>query len=225
MLLDENEEKLTKYSIKSFNKYILPHITKNRKAKILDVGCGYGRYIKALNDNGYENVYGIDISQEQIDYAKNNMGLKNVEIYDALDFLKYKKDEYEVILLLDILEHLEIEQSILLIKLCYESMKDKGVLIIQVPNAFSPLSIHRHSDLTHKRAYTIHSIRQSLLLGGFTKINQFHLPIEVHGLKSLIRRSIWSIIINPLISLYMLVVGASLRGGIYTPNLLTIAKK
>src|SRR5215472_17802417 len=63
---------------------ILPHLPQNRNAHILDVPCGYGRYLKALASHGYTNASGIDISAEQIAFAREKLKLTKVEVADGL---------------------------------------------------------------------------------------------------------------------------------------------
>ncbi|WP_136668007.1 bifunctional 2-polyprenyl-6-hydroxyphenol methylase/3-demethylubiquinol 3-O-methyltransferase UbiG [Flavobacterium sp. H122] len=43
--------------------------------KILDYGCGYGRIVKELNKKGYNNVIGIDTSDELVLRGKNENNL------------------------------------------------------------------------------------------------------------------------------------------------------
>jgi 2-polyprenyl-3-methyl-5-hydroxy-6-metoxy-1,4-benzoquinol methylase len=42
-----------------------------KDARILDVGCGYGRTISELHDAGYENLFGTDFSEKMIESSKN----------------------------------------------------------------------------------------------------------------------------------------------------------
>ena len=70
MLLGENEHTITNLSIKYFNHHISRHLPHDKKSSILDIGCGFGRYLKALEMNGYPNSFGIDPSEEQISYAE-----------------------------------------------------------------------------------------------------------------------------------------------------------
>lgn len=210
-----------------FEEYILAHIPSEKDTRILDVGCGYGRYLKLLLDRGYTNASGIDISEKQIAYAKDVLGLANASVRDAFEFLEHAGNEYGVILLLDVLEHLETRKSIQLIRLIRQSLKDGGVLIIQAPNALAPLSPFRYGDITHIRAYTVHSMHQSLLMGGFApeNIRHFELPPHVRGLKSLARRLVWKCMLKPIISAFMLAAYGDLIGGIYTSNMLTVVRK
>ena len=105
MLLGENEHTITNLSIKYFNHHISRHLPHDKKSSILDIGCGFGRYLKALEMNGYPNSFGIDPSEEQISYARDRLHLTNIENIDAISFLNKSKHLYDAILLLDVLEH------------------------------------------------------------------------------------------------------------------------
>src|SRR5687768_12572113 len=63
----------------------------SKDAAILDLGCGYGVNLSCLVDMGYVNCHGIDISAEQIEYARTTMGLSNVEHADARHWLEGKR--------------------------------------------------------------------------------------------------------------------------------------
>lgn len=55
----------TPFNIEEFSKYV------PIKAKILDVGCGYGRTLDELYRNDYKNLIGIDFSEKLIERGKN----------------------------------------------------------------------------------------------------------------------------------------------------------
>jgi ubiquinone/menaquinone biosynthesis C-methylase UbiE len=71
-----------------------------RDRKILDVGCGYGRSLLGLQQNGYQNLYGIDYSSEMIQRAKNETGLPTAHLVcgSALS-LPFEDEFFDVILL------------------------------------------------------------------------------------------------------------------------------
>lgn len=225
VLANAEEAALTKTSFRNFEKHILPLLPSDRRACILDIGCGYGRYLMALDLAGYRDVHGIDVSEEQIRYAQERLGLQNCACVDALEFLGGRVCAYDAILLLDVMEHLDLGYAIALCSAVQRALRPGGVLIVQVPNAVSPLCPHLYADVTHQRAFTTDSVEQALRMGGFHNFRHFATPTPVHGLKSFIRRMICEVIVNPLLKAYFLVVVGSTRGGIYTPNLLTITKK
>jgi len=225
MLTGLDERELTQWSIGYFSANIGSHLPNNRDARIIEIGCGYGRNLQAMQKLGYDNVRGIDISEEQIAYARSRLGLTNVEVGDAVAALEGAEETYDAILLLDVLEHLELAYSVRLIQAVRSALKPGGIFVIQVPNAMSPLSPNRHWDITHLRAYTTHSMEQNLRLGGFSEMHHYELPAHVHGVASLIRRALWFAVVKPLISAYMLVANSNRMGGIYTMNMLTVARR
>jgi 2-polyprenyl-3-methyl-5-hydroxy-6-metoxy-1,4-benzoquinol methylase len=225
VLANADEATLTRISSRNFERNILPLLPADRQAKVLDIGCGYGRYLKALESSGYVDVYGIDVSEEQIAYARERLGLRNCMCGDALEFLGDQSGTYDVILLLDVMEHLDIAYAVELCRAVHRALKPGGLFVVQVPNGLSPMSPHLHADVTHQRAFTTQSVEQVLRRSGFSGFRHSATPMPVHGLKSLIRRTVWELVVNPLLKAYFLVVVGSTLGGIYTPNLLTATTK
>ena len=116
-------------------KYILKNIDKNnlKNMKVLDLGCGGGLTCEPLARLGAE-VTGIDFVKQNIIVAKNhsiNSNLKIEYINDDLDKLNLKK-KYDLILLLEVIEHLDDWE--LLIKKIKKNLKPKGKLIISTIN-------------------------------------------------------------------------------------------
>jgi ubiquinone/menaquinone biosynthesis C-methylase UbiE len=57
---------------KSEEKFIKSFI-KNKNSKILELGCGTGRLLKILNDNGFTKLYGIDISSKMVEICRKSL--------------------------------------------------------------------------------------------------------------------------------------------------------
>jgi 2-polyprenyl-3-methyl-5-hydroxy-6-metoxy-1,4-benzoquinol methylase len=126
---------------------------KDKKDNILEIGCGMGRFMLMLKENGYQNLTGLDIDQSQIDVAqKENL---NVFLSDASDFLMRNNEKYDVIYCFDVLEHIEKDNQLPLLKLIHQHLSDDGFLVLQVPNAMSPTATYfRYIDFTHLVSYT-----------------------------------------------------------------------
>ena len=58
----------------------------DKKAKIIDLGCGNGGFVYWLQQIGYQNAEGIDISAEQIETGQK-LGIKNIKQADIKEFL------------------------------------------------------------------------------------------------------------------------------------------
>lgn len=96
---------------------------------ILEIGCGDGKFLE-LCKNSY-SVYGIDISKDQVDRAREKIGPERVYLQPSGE-IELQKSFYDGILLFSLLEH-EIK-PIKLLNSCFHSLKANGTLIIKVPN-------------------------------------------------------------------------------------------
>lgn len=116
--------------------------------KILDVGCGTGinlTYLKAITDF----VIGIDLSKEAIEFCKLR-GHKKLSQANVLS-LPFKDNSVEIVLALDILEHIENDE--LAIREFKRVLKSEGKLLITT-SAFNFLW-GMHDDIHHHyRRYT-----------------------------------------------------------------------
>jgi len=106
---------------RNFNLYmdlpeeILKNLPKNKNAKILDLGCGYGAFLNALSRLGYKNLYGVEIGKEQVEFLKD----KGFKIYqlDLIEFLKTCNEKFDCITLFDVLEHFKKDEIVQIIPL------------------------------------------------------------------------------------------------------------
>ncbi len=201
-------------------------LPENKNAKILEVGCGYGRYLLCLAEMGFSNCYGIDISREQITYAKDSLNLKNVEEADAFLWLNDKESVYDCILCIDILEHFSTHDLLILGEKVCSALKPDGVAIFQIPNGMSPLNPIIYGDLTHVRAFTPQSMQQFFLNIGLAPLRYLHIPPHIYNITSLCKRIIWTFFIQPLIHAIVLTTHGRVFGGnIYTSNFIAYAKR
>lgn len=82
--------------------WFIPEI-KNKKASILDIGCGEGRGLDVLKKHGYLNLCGIDLSEEKLNKASQN----GHKVYNSdFHFLsEINNQEYDYIFCSHTLEH------------------------------------------------------------------------------------------------------------------------
>lgn len=165
---------------------ILP---KDKGSKILDIGCGCGHFLYYLEKKGYRDFLGIDISEEQVNYCRENISKKAV-LANALEYLKGKDGVYDVISAHDVMEHMPKDMIIEFLRLVRGALKIGGIFIVRVPNMSNPLCLDsRYGDFTHEVGFTAKSLYQALWNGGFRDINVLaDTPIKVRSFKNLVRK-------------------------------------
>jgi 2-polyprenyl-3-methyl-5-hydroxy-6-metoxy-1,4-benzoquinol methylase len=166
-------------------------IPPDHHAAILDLGCGTGDLVWWLQRRGYTAAGGIDVSPEQIEIAAR-LGVRNVAVADAVEYLGDRVGCYEVLILRDVLEHLERPRVVQVLDLCREALRPGGVLLAQVPNAEAPFwGRIRYGDFTHELAFTESSLRQLFATLGFSSTAVYPAgPVRLRA-KDLPRQALW----------------------------------
>lgn len=144
---------------KYYEYYTQDWLPKDKGAKILDIGCGSGQFIYFLNKLGYVKVTGVDLDATQVEFAQK-LGL-NAKFISAHEYLKDCEHDLDLIVMLDILEHLTLEELFSLLELAYQALVPGGKIIVSVPNASSPTGLWtRFSDITHEICFSPTSLSQ-----------------------------------------------------------------
>ena len=140
-------------------------------ADILDIGIGRGEMLSCLKTWGYSKSRGIDISLSTVNFCRGiNLNVELVS--DTESWLADNVNSFDVITLLDVLEHINKESLVSFLRAIKNSLKDGGVLIIQTPNAQSPdFQLHRYNDITHEFCFSEHSLSQLLITVGFSSFS------------------------------------------------------
>lgn len=168
--MNENFEKIyhqyekNHFWFRARRKYIVDCLNKfPQDISILDIGCSSGILLNELMSCGFkqENLYGIDISEDAIEYCKDSQ-LKNVFVMDAQSPNLNRK--FDVIVSSDCLEHLE--QDVDALKRWYDLLKDGGILLIFVP-AFKFLWSQHDVANMHYRRYTEKELKNKLTSSNF----------------------------------------------------------
>ncbi|MFH1770971.1 MAG: class I SAM-dependent methyltransferase [archaeon] len=103
-----------------FIKKYLSKVPKNKT--ILDVGCGEGVLVNEFKSKGY-NIKGLDY----------NYSSKNVLKGDITN-MKLKDNTYDLIMALDVLEHLSFADQELAVKEMKRIIKKSGRILLTIPN-------------------------------------------------------------------------------------------
>jgi len=86
-------------AVQIFQEYV-----KDKKLKIVDVGCGTGLVGQELEKSGFINFDGIDISQEMIDIAYSR-GYKALFLGNLNESLPFKSKSYDAALCVGVFTH------------------------------------------------------------------------------------------------------------------------
>ncbi len=115
-------------------KVFLEKIESKEKKLFIDVGCGNGRHIFLAESLGFkkENIYGIDISENQI----KNLKEKNYNVF-VLDMKRLStiKKEFDVIVNIASFHHiLNFNDQKKVLEEHYKILSDKGIFLLSVWN-------------------------------------------------------------------------------------------
>lgn len=155
-----------------------------KKGLLLDIGCGYGYYLKIFKNFGFKSQ-GIDISNKAISHTRKFFRIKVVKGW----FEKYlfKKQKFDLITMVDVLEHFQNPNKVML--KVNHILNNKGIIFIQTPNINSLMS-----KLTgkywywllvpnHQHIFSLESIKILLSLNKF-KILKISTIDDIHELCS-----------------------------------------
>jgi len=163
---------------------------KDKKLKILDVGCGVGTIDLFLAAQGH-SVKGIDISQKAIDictHAKKETGLKGVEfVCTSVEEMKVT-ETFDLIICSEVIEHVKQDQKLL--NMLSTRLKKNGVLLLTTPSLNAPLyrlGYLRDFDqrVGHLRRYTLDLITQKVEKAGFE-------VVKTYKTESILRNSLYT---------------------------------
>jgi SAM-dependent methyltransferase len=119
--------------------------------KILDIGAS-NRNLEGRLKRHYPNLIykSMDVDQEQLH-----------DFYSLGEI----RETFDVVLLFEVIEHLELEEGLKILKRIYGLLNEGGRLILTTPNVFNPSRFWR--DATHKVAYCYDELGGLLLAQGF----------------------------------------------------------
>ncbi|CAH0547950.1 unnamed protein product [Brassicogethes aeneus] len=126
--------------LRNFNYIVNPHVINligNIKDKtVLDVGCGFGRYLEILSKHTPSKLVGCDISEHQIQLCKESVKNKDIEYYivdfsDASSSIALGQNKYDIVYNVFVILYIEtLEKLKTCIENCYKCLKKGGKVVI-----------------------------------------------------------------------------------------------
>lgn len=124
--------------IKLFEKNLNRIEKYSSKGKLLDVGCGYGTFLKMAEDSGWQ-IQGVEISNSAYKYAKERLGLNVLK--STLKEARYPDEYFNVVTLWGVLEQLYNPSAEL--REVKRILKEGGLIALRLHNATFHIFIHR----------------------------------------------------------------------------------
>lgn len=211
---------------KQFSEEILPLLEyMNRQAKILDMGCGSGSLLSALNHSGFSDIIGVDVSPEQVAMA-GEMGVTGVIQGDVLEVLRSSNNKFDLITGMDIIEHFTKNELVEVLQAAYAALKPGGMVLLRTPNMDAPIaSVFAYGDFTHELLLNASGAQQVMLAAGFSRVDVLPSLMRTNGrLKEQIRKVSWAIL-SLRLKLELFATARSSKNVIFTPNLIIKAIK
>lgn len=166
------------HSLRFINKY------RNKKRKLLDVGCGNGIFLREASKNKW-NVAGIDMSSKMVAYLRSNF---NYKVFQGDILSTNIKDKYDIVTLNQVIEH--FSKTRLLIKRCHSLLNKEGLIYIATPNILSTTSKIRKEKFDyiippeHLSYFNKRTLYDILTSEGFRilEFNTWSYPVDLAGI-------------------------------------------
>ena len=141
------------------------------ESKIIDIGCGTGKLLLKMRNNGFNNLHGIDLFIEQ-DYLQDNINIIKQDLF-------HLTDTYDLIMLNHSFEHMEEPEKVL--NRLKMHLTEKGIIIIRIPVAGS-YAWRKYGinwvQLDAPRHYYLHTIKSISLLCKNAGLNLVNILFE-----------------------------------------------
>ena len=143
----------------------------DKKARILDIGCGDGKFLFFLQQNGHSAIEGVELSSQQAKEAKKYLKCPIHVVDDTSVFLQEHISTYRMIAMNDILEHIPKREILNFLRAVLGALRPEGNVVINVPQVSGFTSLFgRYRDFTHETIFTELSLKQVLSLAGYSNI-------------------------------------------------------
>lgn len=171
-------------------------IIKNYKksGKLLDIGCGNGRFLSLMQKLGFD-VWGCELNLNSKDFAPKF--LEGRIFYNELSKCNFAAKSFDVVIMIQSLEH--VNQLDELFTEIRRIIKDDGIVFIYVPNMeffefrlFGPYYYNLEAP-RHLYCFTRRSISKLLSRHGF-KVDRFFRkhPLEIFSSPTSLHYGLWS---------------------------------
>ena len=204
-------------NLKAFFKYF----PSNVRGKLLDVGCGDGRFLKHAKEQGFE-IWGIDFDKKAVENVKRNLGFDTVFAMSLEEFYEYAKEKnlkFDVITFFEVLEHQDKPREFL--EMVKGLLKEGGYIAGSVPDRESIfvelLRYNRVDDYppNHFLRFSKPSLEKALNFAGFKDIEIYELDFTFVDLFPYLEKKLFGNLDKLKIKLKGMVLGDERKARVY----------
>lgn len=193
-----------------YNKYlakykVLSCLEHAKGRSLLDLACGDGM-MTAMFAEKFQRVVGVDASSRHVAEARKRV--PTAEFYESLIEELELKEQFDAVFMLDVLEH--VSDSVFVLKKAASFLKEKGQMVVHVPNAsavnrkiavimgtlksceeLSPFDINVAG---HRRSYTHQSLVKEIEVAGLRVVSTggiFYKMLSTPQMDWLLQQGLW----------------------------------
>jgi len=180
--------------LSEYHKAFFKYFPSNVRGKLLDVGCGDGRFLRYAKEQGFE-VWGIDFDKKSVENVKRNLGIDTVFAMSLEEFYEYAKEKglkFDVITFFEVLEHQDKPREFL--KMVKGLLKEGGYIAGSVPNReylFAEIGwkyFHIDYPPHHFLRFSKSSLEKALNFSGFKDVEVYKLDLPLPTLSAYLEK-------------------------------------
>jgi len=159
----------------------------DKKAKILDFGCGPGYILQFLKNAGYLNLYGADINVSDSWNELKAAGMQLEQFENAAEYLKSIAGKFDFVIVKDVIYYFKDEEVVSIMQLIKKTLKLGGKILFDIINgSVITGSFTKHKDIDIRLVLTEHSMVTLIDRCGMKLEHLKGNVISVTGIRSLL---------------------------------------
>jgi len=204
-----------------YHKAFFKYFPSNVRGRLLDVGCGDGRFLRYAKEQGFE-IWGIDFDKKSVENVKRNLGIDTVFAMSLEEFYEYAKEKnlkFDVITFFEVLEHQDKPREFL--EMVKGLLKEGGYIAGSVPNReclFAEIGwkyFHMDYPPHHFLRFSKSSLEKALNFSGFKDVEVYKSDLPLPTLSAYLEKKFFGNLDKLKTKLKSMVLGDERKARVY----------